>query len=191
MKKILAACLAVLLVLSLSVVAFAADSTDVSYFKLSKAAEDISFEYNGVTQESDRLFYKIDDVYYLYYFSPIQGTTSLNGESRLAVKTYYSFRFDGVKWLSDDKAHYTTETGALPAISSVAYSEQEIKVGNYVVPDNVSNLSRGLKDTVGARDIDGIWQTIKPLLPVVVVAVVGFLAFRKGWSFLKGEAASA
>lgn len=189
MKKILAACLAVLLVLSLSVVAFAADSTDVSYFKLSKAAEDISFEYNGVTQESDRIFYKIDGVYYLYYFSPIVGTT--NSGTAMAVKTYKSFKYDGVKWMSYGNAHYTTEFGALPSPSLVAYSEKDYKVGALVVNDNVSSLTRGLRDSVDSRDLNGIWQTIKPLLPVVAVAVVGFLAFRKGWSFLKGEAASA
>lgn len=189
MKKILAACVAVLLVLSMSVVAFAADSTDVSYFTLSKAAEDIAFEYNGVTQDSDRLFYKIDGVYYLYYFSPIIGTT--NGGTAMAVKTYKSFKYDGVKWISYGNAHYTTEFGSLPSPSLVAYSEKDYKVGSLVVNDNVSSLSRGLRDSVDSRDLNGIWQTIKPLLPVVAVAVVGFLAFRKGWSFLKGEAASA
>lgn len=189
MKKILAVCTAVLLVLSLSVVAFAADSTDVSYFTLSKAAEDIAFEFNGVTQESDRLFYKIDGVYYLYYFSPILGTTS--GGTALGVKTYKAYKFDGVKWMSYTQSHYLTEVGALPSVSLVAYSEKDYKAGTLVVNDNVSSLTRGLKDSVDSRDLNGIWQTIKPLLPVVAVAVVGFLAFRKGWSFLKGEAASA
>lgn len=33
----------------------------------------------------------------------------------------------------------------------------------------------------------GVLDTVKDLIPVVVPAVVGFLAFRKGWSFLKGE----
>lgn len=189
MKKILAAFVAVLLVLSLSVVAFAADSTDVSYFTLSKAAEDISFEYNGVTQESDRIFYKIDGVYYLYYFSPISGTT--NGGTAMAVKAFYYFKYDGVKWMTEGYSYYGNEFGALPSPSLVAYSEKDYKVGSLVVNDNVSSLTRGLRDSVDSRDLIGIWQTIKPLLPVVAVAVVGFLAFRKGWSFLKGEAASA
>ena len=34
---------------------------------------------------------------------------------------------------------------------------------------------------------NGVLNTIKELIPIVVPAVVGFLAFRKGWSFLKGE----
>lgn len=33
----------------------------------------------------------------------------------------------------------------------------------------------------------GILDEIKTLIPIVLPAVVGFLAFRKGWSFLKGE----
>lgn len=189
MKKILAACVAVLLVLSMSVVAFAADSTDVSYFTLSKAAEDIAFDYYGVTQDSDRIFYKIDGVYYLYYFTPITGTT--NGGTALAVQAYKSFKFDGVKWISYGHTYYGNEFGALPSVSSVAYSEKAYKFGTLVVNENVSSLTRGLRDSVDSRDLNGIWQTIKPLLPVVAVAVVGFLAFRKGWSFLKGEVASA
>ena len=32
----------------------------------------------------------------------------------------------------------------------------------------------------------GILDEIKTLIPIVLPAVVGFLAFRKGWSFLKG-----
>lgn len=31
----------------------------------------------------------------------------------------------------------------------------------------------------------GILDEVKDLVPVVLPAVVGFLAFRKGWSFIK------
>lgn len=190
MKKILAACLAVLLVLSLSVVAFAADATDVSYFKLSKAAEDITFDYNGVSQDSNRLFYKIDGIYYLYYFN------SVTNDSTRSVGTYKAFKFDGVKWMTYSAANFVPGYGmspvCLPDFVNVAYAEKNIEYnGTVLVADNVTALHRGLKDTVDSRDLSGIWQTIKPLLPVVAVAVVWFLAFRKGWSFLKGEAASA
>lgn len=33
----------------------------------------------------------------------------------------------------------------------------------------------------------GILDTIKDLIPIVVPSVVGFLAFKKGWSFLKSQ----
>lgn len=33
----------------------------------------------------------------------------------------------------------------------------------------------------------GILDSIKELIPIVLPAVVGFIAFRKGWSFLKNE----
>lgn len=36
-----------------------------------------------------------------------------------------------------------------------------------------------------------VLDEILALIPVLLPAVVGFLAFRKGWSFLKGEVASA
>lgn len=40
---------------------------------------------------------------------------------------------------------------------------------------------------ITSATFSGVLDTIKELIPVVVPAVVGFLAFRKGWSFLKGE----
>lgn len=36
-----------------------------------------------------------------------------------------------------------------------------------------------------------VLDEILGLIPTLLPAVVGFLAFRKGWSFLKGEVASA
>lgn len=40
---------------------------------------------------------------------------------------------------------------------------------------------------ITSATFSGILDTIKELIPIVIPAVVGFLAFRKGWSFLKGE----
>lgn len=33
----------------------------------------------------------------------------------------------------------------------------------------------------------GVLDEIKSLIPIVAPAVIGFIAFRKGWSFIKGE----
>jgi len=44
---------------------------------------------------------------------------------------------------------------------------------------------------ITAETFNGVLDSIKELIPVVVPAVVGFLAFRKGWSFLKGEVRKA
>lgn len=49
--------------------------------------------------------------------------------------------------------------------------------------------------TTGAKIFEGISETqfigvldgIKELLPVVLPVVVGFIAFRKGWAWLKGQ----
>lgn len=40
---------------------------------------------------------------------------------------------------------------------------------------------------ITATTFTGVLDTIKELIPIVLPAVIGFLAFRKGWSFLKGE----
>lgn len=33
----------------------------------------------------------------------------------------------------------------------------------------------------------GVLDEIKNLIPIVAPAVIGFLAFRKGWSFIKSQ----
>lgn len=40
---------------------------------------------------------------------------------------------------------------------------------------------------ISSSTFTGVLDSIKELIPIVLPAVVGFLAFRKGWSFLKGE----
>lgn len=42
-------------------------------------------------------------------------------------------------------------------------------------------------ENITSTTFTGILDEIKNLIPIVLPAVVGFLAFRKGWSFLKGE----
>ncbi len=44
---------------------------------------------------------------------------------------------------------------------------------------------------ITAATFNGVLDTIKDLIPIVIPAVVGFVAFRKGWSFLKGEVKKA
>lgn len=40
---------------------------------------------------------------------------------------------------------------------------------------------------ITSATFSGVLNSIKELVPIVLPAVVGFIAFRKGWSFLKGE----
>lgn len=44
---------------------------------------------------------------------------------------------------------------------------------------------------VTAETFTGILDEIKTLIPIILPAVVGFIAFRKGWAFLKGQIKSA
>lgn len=48
-----------------------------------------------------------------------------------------------------------------------------------------------LSTIVTAGTIDGVFDQVYGILPVLLPAVIGFLALRKGWSFLKGEIRSA
>ena len=49
----------------------------------------------------------------------------------------------------------------------------------------------GLASLVTQEAIGGVFDEIKSLVPVILPTVIAFLAFRKGWSFLKGEVRSA
>lgn len=46
-------------------------------------------------------------------------------------------------------------------------------------------------DSITINDFKPVMSGIKSLLPVIVPAVVGFLALRKGWRFVRGETATA
>lgn len=46
-------------------------------------------------------------------------------------------------------------------------------------------------NSITAATLQPVLDGVKELFPVIVPTVVGFLALRKGWRFLKGEIASA
>ncbi len=48
-----------------------------------------------------------------------------------------------------------------------------------------------LSSIVTANMIQGVFDQVYGLLPVLLPAIIGFIALRKGWSFLKGEIYSA
>ena len=48
-----------------------------------------------------------------------------------------------------------------------------------------------MADLITADMFTGLLAEIKALIPVLLPTVIGFLGFRKGWSFLKGQIKSA
>lgn len=50
-----------------------------------------------------------------------------------------------------------------------------------VMADTVANAWNGVDSSMMA----GVLDEIKSLLPIVAPAVIGFIAFRKGWGFIK------
>lgn len=58
----------------------------------------------------------------------------------------------------------------------------------------VNNFIGGLRkmaDIVTADMFSGLLSEIKSLIPVLLPTVIGFMGFRKGWAFLKGQIKSA
>ncbi len=56
----------------------------------------------------------------------------------------------------------------------------------FVVPVGAEDL-QGWTSSVNASMFDGMFADIKALVPVLLPVIVSFLAFRKGWGFLKGQ----
>lgn len=48
-----------------------------------------------------------------------------------------------------------------------------------------------MAEIVKASDLAGLLSEIKELIPIILPTVVGFLGFRKAWSFLKSQIKSA
>lgn len=48
-----------------------------------------------------------------------------------------------------------------------------------------------MSEIVTTAMFSGMLDEIKNLIPIILPTVIGFMAFRKGWSFLKGEIAGA
>ena len=59
------------------------------------------------------------------------------------------------------------------------------------VPTFAADGATTLSSIVTADMINGVFDQVYGLLPVLLPAIIGFIALRKGWSFLKGEIYSA
>lgn len=56
---------------------------------------------------------------------------------------------------------------------------------------NLVDVIKGTHGTTGPIDLSMVLDSIGDLLPVVLPVIVGFIAFRKGYAFLKGSLRSA
>lgn len=190
----------------------------VQYHQFMNAKKELEFDVNGVTQESDFIIDIRSGKYFLYFFSDrsVLNTWYCEPESsnysqfstafgvsdvpidclstRFPVRVYeynpYSMKWDFVKDIPETPyGRFFLTSDRTNVISSKTYVLRE-----NTISENVSKyeaMHRPLTSFVTSKGLSEIWQTIKPLIPIVAVSVAGFLAFRKGWSFLKGEAASA
>ena len=52
----------------------------------------------------------------------------------------------------------------------------------------LNDIIFGMKETFKASDV---LNQVTGLVPTLLPAVIGFIAFRKGWKFLRGALASA
>ena len=51
--------------------------------------------------------------------------------------------------------------------------------------------STNLFDNVTSEMFTGVFDQVYGLVPIVLPAIIGFLAFRKGWSFIKNAVKGA
>lgn len=53
--------------------------------------------------------------------------------------------------------------------------------------DGASSTSSQLSSVITADSISGVMTEITSLLPVILPTIIGFMAFRKGWAWFKGQ----
>lgn len=55
-----------------------------------------------------------------------------------------------------------------------------------IAAEGASNTVFSWSTALNGIDFNSVFQGIYDLIPITLPAVLGFLAFRKGWGFLKG-----
>lgn len=51
----------------------------------------------------------------------------------------------------------------------------------------MTESATGLASVITAESISGVMTEITSLLPVILPTIIGFMAFRKGWAWFKGQ----
>ena len=51
----------------------------------------------------------------------------------------------------------------------------------------MTETATSLATIITADSISGVMSEITGLLPVILPTIIGFMAFRKGWSWFKGQ----
>lgn len=198
-KLIVSFVLVVSILFAVAVPAFAAEPADdlPSYFALRYAADQLEFSYEDLNQDSDRLFFTRDGVVYVGYFNLADTFYLSNSNPGISTTCFKTFSYS----VSDACFVPSRENNDMNIpfchVSEILYSEKDYSFKyhsssqTFLVEDNTSSMHYSLQNLVFSRDLSGVWETIKALLPILLPAIVLFLAFRKGWSFLKGETATA
>ena len=153
--------------------------------------------YNKYGKLQNTAMYSVNNVYYLVDFGEsgyiYNGDHSQYGPfSRLAndCKVYMYFNDSWTEYA------YPTDTynGWSPFTSKtlvMAYNDLSRGTGASAVTIKGNYNKLVGFGSITINDFKPVMSGIKSLLPVIVPAVVGFLALRKGWRFVKGETATA
>lgn len=194
-KLIVSVVLVVSILFAVAVPAFAAEPADgdPSYFVLRYAADQLDFTFCNLTEDSCRVFSKTKDGIFVTFFS---SDDALGYSSIQAVggTPYKKFIYSDGSFIPFSESE---SSSIFLYLRDLLYSEYSLKFpgaeheSSVSISDNTSSMHYSLQNLVFSRDLNGVWETIKALLPILLPAIVLFLAFRKGWSFLKGETATA
>jgi len=149
-------------------------------------------------------FHRVGDKYYVCDWGDngyvnIYQNHEKYGQCYFMYKDAYVYEYSGGSWVKVSNDNGALNSGAFPcgttwddinASEVFCYSYTMRKYGNQFKQYYPNFSTTGLGD-FAPSDFSSIMSGIKSLLPVIVPTIVGFLALRKGWRFVKGETATA
>lgn len=202
-KLIVSVVLVVSILFAVAVPALAADGGASSYFYLRDAADDYIANNFAVywKNDSSRLFYRSGNDIYVSFFHVSGDATVYNPNTNsLSAYEHSTCKYSNGVFVETDVDYDNLNREVFLNFDDVEilYCEKPLSIPHYdtsykkySISENVSKLVPNLSYSADSASFDKLLDVIQSLLPIIVPAVVGFLAFRKGWSFLKGETATA
>ena len=180
-KKYLCVVIALLCVFSVSFSCLAKDN--VHEFKPYKTAETDKYKYyiyNSYNYYGSEVAYFFNDYEVRFHYIHAdcivpKGTFLMYDFNTNELNTYNSDNFDEFTFaLYGQKSTYFLTNNE---DASIMYS----KFGKYEGKFDISLFS----SAYGVNFVDLFFKNIKRLVPLILALIVGFIAFRKGWEFIK------
>lgn len=151
--------------------------------------------YNKYGKLDNTAMYQVDGTYFLVDFGDTGYIASWDhstyGPRWNFINGAKLYQYTGDTW-----SEVETTTDSLGYGGTCPYSSSSLIMAYNDIERTQTSIKGNYTKLVGfgsitTNDFKPVMSGIKSLLPVIVPVVVGYLALRKGWRFVKGETAGA